>query len=175
MRTLSISTRTLMLAVAAMMISAAAFAQNWNGRNYYTTDAKVFHDVIVNSITSEPDFQKMSADEQKSLTELLDITTVRGIITFKGKDKYLLRIYMKLKTKAAQAKKLSKEEIEEVNEMLHKLSNGMKETGTYVIDGDKLTLKGQHGGTEKAHILDKGKQLKFTGEMKNVVFAYKKK
>ena len=173
--TLKSTAKVLLLALAVLFLNSISYAQYWNGRRYINEDPELCHQVIMKQMVADKDYKDMPQIEREAVVTLLSMTDIRIGIVFKSKNRFVMSVMMSINNKLAHAADMGREEIEQANAQLMQLSADMKTTGTYTIDGNKLSLNTKEDNDViDCIILDDGQRIQASDKKDKIVFKRQK-
>ena len=135
-------------------------AQDWAGRRYLSEDPSALHASLVDEIQKDEEFQKLSKLEQTKYMSAIYMIEFRMAVVFKSKMRCDFTVIAKANEAILKATNASDEIRASIAQTMSEITNDLKASGTYSIEGNKLTITEKNGEKMSFKLLDsEGKKM----------------
>lgn len=135
-------------------------AQDWAGRRYLSEDPSALHAALVAYIQKDAEFQKLSKLEQTQYMGVIYMIEFRMAVAFKSKMRCDFTVIAKANEAILKATNANDEKRAAIAEIMSGITNDLKTSGTYSIDGNILTITEKNGEKMSFKMLDsEGKKM----------------
>ena len=146
-------------------------AQDWAGRRYLSDDPSALHAALVAMIQKDGDFQKLSKLEQTQYLSVIYMIEFRMAVAFKSKMRCDFTVIAKANEAILKATNANDEKRAAIAQTMNNITNDLKASGTYSIEGNKLTITEKNGEKMSFKLMDSEGEKMTSDEYNNIVLT----
>ena len=146
-------------------------AQDWAGRRYLSEDPSALHAALVAYIQKDAEFQKLSKMEQTQYMSVIYMVEFRMAVAFKSKMRCDFTVIAKANEAILKATNANDEKRAAIAQAMNNITNDLKASGTYSIEGNKLTITEKNGEKMSFKLMDSEGEKMTSDEYNNIVLT----